>query len=233
MEIQIADLFEGVVDTSPTAEAVVCGREGRAQLRMSYEELEGRANRAANAFAALGLGAGDHVGIHLYNGIEWIEAMLGLFKLRAVPVNVNYRYVEGELDYLFDNSDIVALLFERRYADRVATCAPRHEKLTTLVSMPDPTDSRSSSTATVSGLCTAWPSRCPAAALERITESAPDCLSRWTFSSSRAAATIVAPGSSSRAVRVTSTAASSRSVATITAAASRTPAAWPTGVSIG
>ncbi len=124
MEIQIADLFEAVVDTSPTAEAVVCGREGRAQLRMSYEELEGRANRAANAFAALGLGAGDHVGIHLYNGIEWIEAMLGLFKLRAVPVNVNYRYVADELAYLFADADLRAVVTEPEFADLVAEVQP-------------------------------------------------------------------------------------------------------------
>ena len=98
---------------------------------------------------------------------------------------------------------------------------------------PVPTDSRSSSTSTDCGLCTAWPSSRPAAAEERITESAPLCLSRWTFSASRAAATIVASGSSSRAVRVTSTAASSRSVATITAAASRMPAASSTAWSAG
>ena len=55
----------------------------------------------------------------------------------------------------------------------------------------------------------------PAAAEELITESAPLCLSRCTFSSSRAAATMSAFGASSRAVSVTSTAASSRSTATI------------------
>ena len=47
-------------------------------------------------------------------------------KIRAATINVNYRYVEGELDYLFENADVVALLFERTYADLVAKCAPKH-----------------------------------------------------------------------------------------------------------
>ena len=63
-----------------------------------------------------------------------------MFKIRAVAINVNYRYVEGELNYLFDNSDMVALLHERPYAPLVAVTAPKHEKLTTVVAMPDPTD---------------------------------------------------------------------------------------------
>ena len=37
---------------------------------------------------------------------------------------MNYRYVEGELDYLFDNADVVALLHERPYAPLVAATAP-------------------------------------------------------------------------------------------------------------
>jgi acyl-CoA synthetase (AMP-forming)/AMP-acid ligase II len=57
-----------------------------------------------------------------------------------VAINVNYRYVEGELNYLFDNSDIVALLHERPYAPLVAATAPNHAGLTTIVAMPDPSE---------------------------------------------------------------------------------------------
>jgi acyl-CoA synthetase (AMP-forming)/AMP-acid ligase II len=119
MEIQIADLFEAVVDTTPTAEALVCGHGGRAVTRMNYAELDARTNRAANAFAGLGIGAGDHVGIHLHNGAEWIEAMLALFKLRAVPVNVNYRYVADELSYLFRDADLRAVVTEPEFDEVV------------------------------------------------------------------------------------------------------------------
>ena len=53
---------------------------------------------------------------------------------------MNYRYVEGELNYLFDNADVVALLHERPYAPLVAACAPKHAKLKTFVVLPDVTD---------------------------------------------------------------------------------------------
>ena len=56
-------------------------------------------------------------------------AVLATVKLRATTINVNYRYVEGELDYLFENADVVALLFERTYADLVGKCAPKHPQL--------------------------------------------------------------------------------------------------------
>ena len=66
--------------------------------------------------------------------------MLATVKMRATTINVNYRYVEGELDYLFENADVVALLFERTYADLVAKCAPKHAQLHTFVALPDVTD---------------------------------------------------------------------------------------------
>jgi acyl-CoA synthetase (AMP-forming)/AMP-acid ligase II len=125
MEFQIADLFEGVVDAVPDNEALVCGREGVASRRATYVELDRRANQVAHALAELGVGAGDHVGIHLYNGHEWIESMLGLYKLRAVPVNVNYRYVADELVYLFDDADLRALITEPEFEETVRAIRSR------------------------------------------------------------------------------------------------------------
>jgi acyl-CoA synthetase (AMP-forming)/AMP-acid ligase II len=133
--LNIADLFEHAVDVVPERFAIQTGSR-----KATYAEIEADANRLAHFLLGSGVGPGDHVGVYARNSVEHVTALLAIFKARAVAINVNYRYVEGELDYLFDNSDIVALLFERRYADRVAACAPRHEKLTTLVSMPDPTD---------------------------------------------------------------------------------------------
>jgi acyl-CoA synthetase (AMP-forming)/AMP-acid ligase II len=119
MEFQIADLFEAVVDAVPNHEALVCGFDGFIRRRSTYLELDARANRVAHGFARLGIGVGDHVGIHLYNGPEWIETMLGLFKLRAVPVNVNYRYVADELAYLFDDADLRAIVTEPEFEETV------------------------------------------------------------------------------------------------------------------
>ena len=65
--------------------------------RLTYGELDERANRLAHVLPARGVGPGDRVGLQLVNGSEYLEGMLAAFKIRAVPINVNYRYVEGEL----------------------------------------------------------------------------------------------------------------------------------------
>ncbi len=56
--------------------------------------------------AGRGIGRGDHVGIYAYNSVEWVETLWAIFKLRAIWININYRYVEDELRYLFDNADL-------------------------------------------------------------------------------------------------------------------------------
>jgi len=61
-----------------------------------------------------GVGPGDHVGIDLYNCIEYVEAMLACWKLRAVPINVNYRYVASELEPLFDNATLVGVVCDEQ-----------------------------------------------------------------------------------------------------------------------
>src|SRR5688500_521367 len=107
----IADLWELVADAVPGHEAIVCG-----DRRLTYAQLDERANRLASWLASRGVGAGDHVGLHLYNSTEYVEGMLAAFKLRAVPVNVNYRYVAEELRYLFADADLVAVVHEAAFA---------------------------------------------------------------------------------------------------------------------
>ncbi|MGZ4708259.1 MAG: AMP-binding protein [Acidimicrobiales bacterium] len=112
-------MFEAVARTVPEAEALVCGRSAdgpergvEITVRRTYAELDDRADRLAHVLADRGVGVGDRVGLHLFNGPEFIEAMLASYKLRAVPVNVNYRYVADELRYLIDDSGMAAIVTE-------------------------------------------------------------------------------------------------------------------------
>ena len=98
----MADVWEMAADAVPEREALVVGDQ-----RRTYAELEDRANRLAHHLAGRGVGAGDHVALYLENCAEYLEAMLAAWKLRAVPINVNHRYVADELRYLLDNSDAV------------------------------------------------------------------------------------------------------------------------------
>ncbi|MDF3294019.1 acyl-CoA synthetase [Streptomyces silvisoli] len=125
MEYNLADLFESVVDAVPDREALVyVDHPGSgAERRLTYAELDAAANRVAHHLAASGVAPGQHVGLHLYNGVEYLQTALACMKIRAVPVNVNYRYVADELAYLYQDADLVALVHDADFDDRVAAAA--------------------------------------------------------------------------------------------------------------
>jgi 3-oxocholest-4-en-26-oate---CoA ligase len=133
MDLNLADLFEHVVDAVGDRTALYA--EGRT---LTYRELDQRANRLAHHFTSAGVGAGDHVGCHLMNGTEYVETMLALLKIRAVPINVNYRYVRDELRYLYDNADLVGLVHDTEFADRVAAALPDVPRLRHLLAVGEP-----------------------------------------------------------------------------------------------
>lgn len=135
MEYNLADLFESVVDVVPDREALVYvdhpGTGG--ERRLTYAALDAAANRIAHHLADAGIRPGEHLGLHLYNGVEYLQTVLACLKARIVPVNVNYRYVEEELVYLYRDADLAALVFDAEFTDRVAAALPRTEKLRHLV----------------------------------------------------------------------------------------------------
>jgi 3-oxocholest-4-en-26-oate---CoA ligase len=135
MEFNLADLFEAVADAVPDRTALIAG-----DRRLTYRELDERANQVAHYLRDVGVLPGQHVGIYAFNRAEWVESMLGCFKARAAPINVNYRYVVEELRYLFDNADLVALIFEAEFGPHVASVLPGVPKLRHLVQLDDGTN---------------------------------------------------------------------------------------------
>lgn len=109
-EFNIADLFEMVTDTVPDRDAIVCGDK-----RVSFKQLDERSNQLAHYLQSQGIKSGDHVGLYMYNCLEYLESMLACFKIRAVPINVNYRYVKDELLYIFKNANMVACIHGREF----------------------------------------------------------------------------------------------------------------------
>jgi acyl-CoA synthetase (AMP-forming)/AMP-acid ligase II len=130
-----ADLFELAVDKVPDRTALVDHHR-----RVTYRELDQRANRFAHALRDAGVKPGDHVGIDAMNCIEWTEAAFALYKLRAVPVNVNFRYVEEELRYLFDNSDMVGIVYQREFGPIIARARDAQPRLQRFWRIDDGTD---------------------------------------------------------------------------------------------
>jgi 3-oxocholest-4-en-26-oate---CoA ligase len=118
MALNFADLFEHAADVFGERVALVSGEQ-----QVTYRELDERTNRLAHYLAGLGVGAGDHVGLYAHNSIEAGETILASCKLRAVAININYRYTESELEYMFADADLVALVCDRQYAPVAAVAA--------------------------------------------------------------------------------------------------------------
>ncbi|MDG3011506.1 acyl-CoA synthetase [Rhodococcus sp. D2-41] len=132
MALNIADFVEHSIDLNPDRLALMDGTR-----EFTYAQLEERTNRLAHYLQDHGVKPGDKVGIYCRNIVEAIEAMVAVFKARAVMVNVNFRYVENELQYIFENSDMVALIVERRYVDKVANVLPQTPLVQTVVVVDD------------------------------------------------------------------------------------------------
>ena len=134
MDFNLADLFESVVDVVADQTAMVS--DGR---RLTYAELDGRANRLAHHLDQAGVGPGDRVGLQLVNGTEYLEGMLACFKIRAVPVNINYRYVASELRYLYDDAGLVGLIYHSQFTPAVADALAAMPERRTLLEVGDGT----------------------------------------------------------------------------------------------
>ncbi|HEY1650733.1 MAG TPA: acyl-CoA synthetase [Acidimicrobiales bacterium] len=135
MEFNLADLFEAAVDAYPEREYLVA--DGK---RRTYAQMEARANQLAHYLAAQGIGPGDHVGIYSYNSVEWVETAWAVFKLRAIWININYRYVKDELRYLLSNADLQALVYQREFSPLVATLVPELPDMRHIVVIEDGSD---------------------------------------------------------------------------------------------
>ena len=135
MEFNLADLFECVAARVPEREAVVWRT-----TRRTFRQFDDRATQLAHGLQAMGIGPGSHVGILTYSRPEYLETMVAAFKVRAVPINVNYRYVADELAYLFENADLEALVLESSFAPVVASLVGRLPRLAHLIVVDDDSD---------------------------------------------------------------------------------------------
>jgi fatty-acyl-CoA synthase len=131
----LADLFEIVADTVPDRLALVAG-----DRRLTYRELDERSSRLAHHLADAGVAPGEKVGIYSWNRAEWVEAMFASWKIRAVPINLNYRYVAEEARDILDDADVVAVVHERAFAPLLDEIRGDLPQLRHLVVLEDGTD---------------------------------------------------------------------------------------------
>ncbi|HEY5092489.1 MAG TPA: AMP-binding protein [Acidimicrobiales bacterium] len=132
MDLQFANAWEIVADVVPEHAAIVQG-----ERRYSYRAFDDLSSRFASALGAAGVSEGSAIGLYLYNSPEFLIAQAGSFKHRAVPINVNFRYLDDELAYLIDNADAEVIVFHTSLGERVANVRERLPKLKLLVEVND------------------------------------------------------------------------------------------------
>src|SRR5690349_8599621 len=141
----LATIQEAIAAAIPDRECIVFH-----DRRITWGAFTDRTRRLANYLRSRRLGCRvertalrnwesgqDHLGLYLHNGNEYLEGMVGAYKARVAPFNVNYRYVEDELVYLLDNADATALVYHARFAPTLANILPKLPRLRTLVQVAD------------------------------------------------------------------------------------------------
>ncbi|MGU3498579.1 acyl-CoA synthetase [Mycobacterium sp. C31M] len=144
-EFTVSAVAEAVAAAIPDRTLVVQGLR-----RHSYADIVDRSQKLAAYLHTQGLGAHtdratlaghevgqDLLGIYAYNGPEFVEGMLGAFRARVAPFNVNYRYVKNELQYLLADSEASALLYHAAFAPRVAEIRAELPHLRVLIQIAD------------------------------------------------------------------------------------------------
>ncbi len=132
MEMHFATIWEAIADRIGDRPAITHG-----DVTRTWTEYDDRAARLAEAYAAAGLGPDSKVGLFMYNSNEYMEAQFAAMKLRGVPININYRYIDEELHYLLENSDAEALVFHSSLGDRVASVVDRLPELKLVIEVDD------------------------------------------------------------------------------------------------
>jgi 3-oxocholest-4-en-26-oate---CoA ligase len=145
MDFNIAVAHEAISRVLGSADCVVAG-----ERRFSWDEVTERTRRFASFLISCGLGTvrprmeiaasrtgQDHIAIYMYNSVEYLEAMIGAFKARVVPANVNYRYREGELIRLFRDCQPRAIIFGASLRQNLSQVLPHLPAEIVLVQVPD------------------------------------------------------------------------------------------------
>lgn len=90
---------------------------------LTFAQLDQRANRAAGALAERGVAAGDHVAILMYNRLEFVETFLGIQRLGACALPVNFRLSQEEVDYVLADSRAVGIVSDEELAEAGSVAA--------------------------------------------------------------------------------------------------------------
>ena len=143
--VSVAELHEAIAALQPDKECLIFRDQ-----RLTWSDVTERTRRLANYLISQNLGCHterehllghesgqDHLAIYLHNGNEYLETMLGSFKARVAPFNVNYRYVAEELTYLLNDSQATAIVVHSQFAPILLEVLPNLPRLRVIIQVRD------------------------------------------------------------------------------------------------
>ncbi|MFN2258944.1 MAG: AMP-binding protein, partial [Parasphingopyxis sp.] len=115
-----ATLWESIAEAQPDAPVVIQGED-----EMSWGELDRQADALAGWLIGEGLTRQSKLAAYMPNRAEYLVVYYAGFKAGFAPLNINYRYTASELEYLIDNADAEAVVFDVRYAETIQAVRDR------------------------------------------------------------------------------------------------------------
>ncbi len=111
-------LFEAQVELTPEATAVVCGEE-----RLSYEELNRRANQLARWLQTQAVGPEVLVGVCMERSIEMVVTLLGILKAGGAYLPLDPSYPQARLSFMLEDATVSVVLTQARLAKNLPQSA--------------------------------------------------------------------------------------------------------------
>ena len=136
-DLNIADMWEALSDIFAADPALMHRAIDGSGIDWTWADFERDASRLAGHLVSSGLGPDSKVAFYLHNGPEYLIGTFAAFKIRGVPVNVNYRYEQSELRYLLTNSDAEAVLCNADLLPRVHSLLDEVSALRTVIVVDD------------------------------------------------------------------------------------------------
>ena len=127
-----ATLWEAFADAQPDNIALIVG-----ETTLTWRELDDRSARLVTALAERGACPATRIAQLMFNCTEYLESSYAAFKLRATPINVNYRYKAAEIAYICDNAGASVLIFHGSLGQRVADAVAMMPTVRTLLQVDD------------------------------------------------------------------------------------------------
>ncbi|MCL6450096.1 MAG: acyl-CoA synthetase [Acetobacteraceae bacterium] len=123
---------------NPRQTALIAVEEGGAATRYTFSDVAGLANRLGNALSALGVGAGDRVGIVLPQGVEAAVAHLATYKLKAIAVPLFTLFGPEALEYRLRDSGARAVIVDAENLPKILDIRPRLPDLAQILAVGGP-----------------------------------------------------------------------------------------------